>query len=132
MKDHTPIHIMVVADHHKVREALTLAFDTYDGFECVGAAIDGSDALRLMSVVQPDVMVITGLILKQEDIFTAIKAMRRLNPNIAIIILNHDQSSQLIRNAMDAGVTACLTEHITIDEVANRIVSACEPPYRAL
>ncbi len=49
--------VMVADDHRQFREALVALLEL-DGFEVVGQAADGADAVALAKQVRPDVVVI--------------------------------------------------------------------------
>jgi DNA-binding NarL/FixJ family response regulator len=48
--------VMVADDHQRFREALVAVLEL-DGFEVVGQAADGADAVALAKQLQPDVVV---------------------------------------------------------------------------
>ena len=49
-----PIRILVADDHLIIRQGLRLILETQDGFEMVGEAADGAEALRLCAELKPD------------------------------------------------------------------------------
>ena len=51
-----PIRILAADDHLIIRQGLRLILETEDGFEMVGEASDGAEAIRLCDELHPDVV----------------------------------------------------------------------------
>ena len=79
-----PIRILVADDHLIIRQGLRLILETQEGFEMVGEAADGAEAVRLCAELHPDV-VLMDLRMPNMDGLTAIEHLRDAQPEIAII-----------------------------------------------
>ena len=73
------IRILVADDHLIIRQGLRLILETEAGFELVGEAADGAEAVRLCSELKPDV-VLMDLRMPGMDGLTAIERLRREQP----------------------------------------------------
>ena len=74
-----PIRILVADDHLIIRQGLRLILETQDGFELVGEAADGAEAIRLCSELKPEV-VLMDLRMPGMDGLTAIERLRVEQP----------------------------------------------------
>ena len=52
------IRIVIADDHHLVREGIRQVLQAGDGFDVVGQASNGAEALRLAESLSPDVLVL--------------------------------------------------------------------------
>jgi NarL family two-component system response regulator YdfI len=102
-----PIRILIADDHLIVREGLRLILETEPGFELVGEAVDGSDALRQASELQPDV-VLMDLRMPKMDGLTALESLRVEQPQVAIVILTTYNEDELVRRGLRAGARGYL------------------------
>ena len=73
------IRILVADDHLIIRQGLRLILETQEGFELVGEAADGAEALRLCAELHPDV-VLMDLRMPGMDGLAAIERLRANSP----------------------------------------------------
>lgn len=112
----TPIRILIADDHLIVREGLRLIMDTEPGFELVGEAADGAEAIELAARLQPDV-ILMDLRMPRMDGLTAIERLQLDQPQIAIVILTTFNEDELMRQGLQAGARGYLlkdTDRITL------------------
>jgi NarL family two-component system response regulator YdfI len=104
----TPIRLVVVDDHLVVREGLRFMLEEADeGFVLAGEAGDGASALEVVSQVQPDV-VLMDLRMPGMDGLEAIKQMRAVWPQIAVLILTTYNEDDLMIRGLQAGASGYL------------------------
>ncbi len=72
------IRIVLADDHPIVREGLASVLETQPDFEVVGQANDGAEAVDIVSVLKPDV-VLLDLEMPKLDGVQALRAMRAEN-----------------------------------------------------
>ncbi|PKO13799.1 MAG: DNA-binding response regulator [Chloroflexi bacterium HGW-Chloroflexi-10] len=113
-----PIKILIADDHLIIRQGLHLILETEDGFNVVGEAIDGQDALRLAADLQPDV-ILMDLRMPNMDGITAIEHLQREAPQIAVVILTTFNEDELMIRGLRAGAKGFLlkdTDRATLFE----------------
>ncbi|HEU4635053.1 MAG TPA: response regulator transcription factor [Edaphobacter sp.] len=114
------IRILVVDDHHVVRQGLVALLDIMPGIEVVGQASDGAEAIRLYSTLHPD---ITLMDLQLPGI-SGVEAIRRIRQNDAaarFIVLTTFDGDEDIYRALEAGARAYLLKGMTVEELTAAI-----------
>jgi NarL family two-component system response regulator YdfI len=118
-----PIRILVADDHLIIRQGLRLILETQDGFEMVGEAADGAEALRLCSELKPDV-VLMDLRMPGMDGLTAIERLRVEQPGIAVVILTTFNEDDLMMRGLRAGAMGYLLKDTDRETLFNSIRAA--------
>jgi NarL family two-component system response regulator YdfI len=117
------IRILIADDHLIIREGLRLILETEDGFELVGEASDGAEALRLTAEVQPDV-ILMDLRMPGMDGLTAIEHLRVEQPHVAVVILTTFNEDELMRRGLRAGARGYLLKDTDRQTLFNNIRAA--------
>ena len=99
--------ILIADDHLIIRQGLRLILETEDGFDLVGEASDGAEALRLCADLHPDV-VLMDLRMPGMDGLTAIEKLRDSQPEIAVVILTTFNEDDLMLRGLQAGARGYL------------------------
>jgi two-component system, NarL family, response regulator YdfI len=102
-----PIRVVIADDHLIVRQGLRLILETEPGFEAVGEAENGAEALRLCAELQPDV-VLMDLRMPVLDGIGAIERLRQEQPQVAVVILTTYTEDDLMRRGLQAGARGYL------------------------
>lgn len=97
-----PIRIIIADDHWVVREGLRMYLGRDPGFEIVGEAEDGQQAVQLAAERQPDV-ILMDLLMPVMDGITAIRTIRREVPAIEIVALTSVLEDEQVVAAVRAG-----------------------------
>lgn len=100
------IRVMVVDDTEHVRRMLASML-TLDGFDVVGEASAGGEALELIDKVDPDVVIMDYKMPHLDGIDTA-RALRLRRPDQTIILYTAFVDDDLEQQARDAGIAVCL------------------------
>jgi DNA-binding NarL/FixJ family response regulator len=101
------IRVVVVDDEPDVRKLLELQLGLLDGFEVVGAARDGAEALQLCRDSQPDAVVM-DLLMPDVTGFDALSRLRAEFPDIAAVAYT-GVAGDFVRDVMtDHGVEVVL------------------------
>ncbi len=106
-----PIRILIADDHLIIRQGLRLILETEEGFELVGEAADGADALRLCRELHPDV-VLMDLRMPGMDGLTAIEHLRAELPEISVVILTTYNEDDLMLRGLRAGARGYLLKDV--------------------
>ncbi len=93
------IRVLICDDHLIVREGLRLILETEAGFELLGEASDGAQAIELAAELNPDV-ILMDLRMPGMDGLTAIEHLRAEQPHIAIVILTTFKEDDLMRKGL--------------------------------
>ncbi|HEX7187609.1 MAG TPA: response regulator transcription factor, partial [Actinomycetes bacterium] len=94
-------------DHPVVRSGLSAVLSSLDGFEVVGVAANGRDAVREAVIHQPDV-VLMDLQMPEVDGFEAIRQLGHAAPSVAVCVLTMFDDDDSLFAAMRAGARGYL------------------------
>lgn len=114
------IRVMVVEDHHVVRQGLIALLNVVDGIEVVGEAGDGVEAITQFRKHQPQVTLI-DLRLPRMGGVDVIQRVRMESPQARFIVLTTYDGDEDIYRALQAGARAYLLKGMTSDELISTI-----------
>jgi NarL family two-component system response regulator YdfI len=117
------IRLLIADDHLIVRQGLRLILETEPGFELIGEASDGAEAVQLATELQPDV-ILMDLRMPRVDGITAIKQLRVEQPQIEIVILTTFNEDELMREGLQAGARGYLLKDTDRATLFNSIRAA--------
>ena len=118
-----PIRILVADDHLIIRQGLRLILETQAGFEMVGEAADGAEAVRLCVELHPDV-VLMDLRMPGMDGLSAIERLRIEQPGIAVVILTTFNEDDLMMRGLRLGAKGYLLKDTDRETLFNTIRAA--------
>ena len=101
------ISVLIVDDHQIVREGLRLILETAQGIDVAGEAADGAEALRLVSELNPNV-VLMDLRMEGMDGLTAIERLQQDYPQVSVVILTTYNEDELMLRGLRAGARGYL------------------------
>jgi NarL family two-component system response regulator LiaR len=114
---------MLVDDHTMVRRGLSTFLLVFDDLKLVGEAENGAEAIRLCAEFLPDV-ILMDMLMPDMDGVSATRAIRQQFPTVQVIALTSFKDSELIQNALEAGVIGYLLKNVSADELARAIRAA--------
>ena len=114
------ITVLVVDDHPVVRSGLSGVLSTLAGFEVVGVAADGAEAVRETVLHRPDV-VLMDLQMPGMDGLTAIREIARVAPTTRVCVLTMFNDDDSLFAAMRAGAQGYLLKGAEQDEIARAV-----------
>jgi two-component system NarL family response regulator len=114
------IRILVVDDHHVVRQGLVALLNIIPDIEVVGEASDGLQAIDLHKTLQPDITLM-DLQLPNLGGVDAILKIRVNEPTAKFIVLTTFDGDEDIFRSLQAGAKAYLLKGMTVDELVSTI-----------
>lgn len=120
--------MVIVDDEWLVRAALRVFLESADGFELVGEAENGADAVSMARAERPDVVLMDVQMPKMDGI----EATRRLTqefPGIKIIALTTFSTERVIVPMLSAGASGFLVKDTSPDRILDAARLAHEGGY---
>ncbi|MFD0672399.1 response regulator [Cohnella sp. GCM10027633] len=115
------VRIMVVDDHAVVRSGLHMLLNGKHGFEVVGEAADGDEAIAKAAELRPDVVLMDLSMPHGKDGLTATGELKKLLPDTAVLVLTmHDDEGYLFR-AIHAGASGYILKSAPHEELLTAI-----------
>ncbi len=98
------VRILLVDDHPIVRQGLRTLLEGRPGWEVVGEAADGIEALDKIEVLEPDVVVLDVTMPRMNGLEACrqIQQKKKATSLEVLFVTQHD-SPQMMREALDAG-----------------------------
>src|SRR5579871_5434147 len=121
----TPIRILVADDHPIVREGLVAILSTQPDFSVVGQAATGSEVVRMVTELRPDVLLL-DLEMPDMDGVEALHRLRDAHVPVRVIVFTAFDTDERILGAVRAGAQGYLLKGVPREEVfqAIRVVHA--------
>ncbi|QMV17960.1 response regulator [Granulicella sp. 5B5] len=114
------IRLMLVEDHHMVRQGLVALLSSTDDLEVVASIGDGLEAVEQFRTLLPDVTLIDLQLPKLGGVET-IRRIRAEFPNAHFIVLTTFDGDEDIYRALQAGARAYLLKGMPLDELVATI-----------
>lgn len=96
------VRILLVDDHPIVRQGLRTLLEGRTGWEVVGEASDGVEALDKVEALQPDVVVLDVTMPKMNGL-EACRLIQQKTSGLEVLFVTQHDSPQMMREALDAG-----------------------------
>ena len=110
MATDTPTRVMLVDDHEIMRDGLVEVLGHGEGFEVVGQATDGVEALKVAQEVRPDV-ILMDVYMPNMDGIEACREIMELLPGTKVLMLTAATETDAVINAVAAGATGYLQKY---------------------
>jgi DNA-binding NarL/FixJ family response regulator len=113
------VRLLLADDHRMLREGLRRTMEE-EGFEVVGEAADGEEALRLAAKLRPDVVLMDVTM----PVLDGVEATRQLHehlPEIPVVILTMHADREVLARAIRAGAAGYLVKDCSTDEVVRTV-----------
>ena len=114
--DAEPVRVLVADDQKVVRDGLSLLLGMLPGVEVIGTAVDGTDAVRQVEAVLPDV-VLMDLIMPNCDGVEATRLIARQQPDVQVVVLTAFSDDDSVFAALRAGARGYLTKNAGAGEI---------------
>ncbi len=123
-----PIRVIIVDDEWLVRAALRVFLESAEGFELVGEAENGADAVALVRSERPDVVLMDVQMPKMDGI-EATRRMTQEFPGIKIVALTTFSTERVIVPMLSAGASGFLVKDTSPDRILDAARLAHEGGY---
>jgi two-component system, NarL family, response regulator NreC len=117
------VRLLLADDHALIRQGLKALLEK-QGFQVVGEASNGQEALRLVEKTQPDVAIIdiSMPILNGVD---AARELKKSFPKTKVILLTQHDEDQYITESLRAGVRGYVLKSQAADDLVHAIHEVC-------
>jgi DNA-binding NarL/FixJ family response regulator len=120
MNDTQPIRLLVVDDQELMRDGLVAILERQPGITIIGTAADGEEAIRKVTEVQPDVILMDVRMPAMDGVTATVEILRRW-PEIRILMLTTFDDETYIVEALKAGATGYILKNIPAGELAEAV-----------
>jgi DNA-binding NarL/FixJ family response regulator len=113
------IRLMLADDHRMLREGLRRSMSD-QGFDVVGEARDGDEAVRLAEELEPDV-ILMDVTMPEMDGVEACRAVRAQVPDTKVVMLTMHADQEVLAAAIRAGACGYLVKDCSTEEIASAV-----------
>ena len=113
------VRLLLADDHRMVRQSMRRSMEDA-GFDVVGEAPDGQEAVRLAEELRPDV-ILMDVSMPVLDGVEATRQVRAAGTGTQVVILTMHADADVVRRALQAGAVGYLTKDCSIDEVVEAV-----------
>ena len=114
------IKVLIVDDHQVVRQGLRTFLELHEDISVIGEAEDGMQAVELVRVRQPDV-VLMDIVMPHMDGITATKQVLALGLATKVIALTSFSEDDKVFPAIQAGASSYLLKDVSPDDLVEAI-----------
>ena len=116
----TKIRVLLVDDHHMLRDGLKLLLASEEDMIVIGEAADGKQAVEFVEKYQPDVVVM-DLGLPDISGFEATRLIRDLKMEIRVVVLSMHTRKEFIVKAIESGADGYVPKSSTHESLLDAI-----------
>jgi len=112
--------ILLADDHHILRAGLRALLNAESDFDIVGEAADGDQVLQLAAELRPD-LVLMDINMPGLGGIEATRRLKKVLPEIHVLILTVHEDESLLREAIHAGVSGYVIKRAAESELTDAI-----------
>lgn len=110
------IRVFLIEDHNLVRAGIKALLKTLDGIEVAGEAGNGRDALRMMRLDPPDIVLTDIAMAGLNGMETTARVAKEL-PGVRVIVLSMYANEEYVMQALRAGAAGYLVKEAATSEL---------------
>lgn len=114
------ISVLLAEDHGIVREGLRTLLQLSQGFDVVGEANNGREAVKMASELQPDVVVM-DIAMPGLNGFEATRQILNSNPSIKVLVLSAYSDDEYVNHMAEVGASGFLVKQNSGDVLVHAI-----------
>ena len=118
--DLPPIRVVLADDTRDIRLLLSLALELAGGFQVVGEAADGNEAIEQATAHQPDVLLL-DLAMPVLDGLQALPKIREHAPDSLVVVLSGFGADAMGEEAVRLGATTYVQKGVNPTELAEQL-----------
>lgn len=122
MNHSSPVRVVIVDDHPVVVDGLRASLESSPGFQVLGEAGSGEEAIRRVDELHPDV-VLMDLEMPGMGGLEAIRRLTRRHPDVAVLVLTMFDQDELVLSALRAGARGYILKGAPRDDVVRSITA---------
>ena len=119
MSESRTIKVLLVDDHHVVREGLRRILEMDDAIDVIGEARSGEEAVAKAVALSPDVIVM-DLKMPGMDGITATREIKEKLPDVNVLVLTL-YAEDFVKQAMEAGVAGYLLKDSDSEQITRGV-----------
>jgi len=131
MKNQDPNHtikVIIADDHVLFRQGVKTALSVKKDVELIAEADNGMQLLNLLKHMQPDVILL-DIQMPIMDGITTLPEIRKLYPQVKVIILSMHNDHSMISKLMEIGANSYLTKNSDSENIYNAIKTCYEQEF---
>jgi DNA-binding NarL/FixJ family response regulator len=103
----TTTRILLADDHEVVRQGLRVMLEAQSGWEVVGEAVNGREAVEKTRLLKPDIVVL-DITMPELNGLEATRQILKVAPQTEVLVLTMHESEQVAREVLSAGARGYL------------------------
>ncbi len=111
------VKILLVEDHMVVRNGIKLLLESQDGFEVVGEASNGKEALQFLNSNPVPDIVLTDISMEEMDGIELLHELKKHYPSIKVVILSMLNQINYVVEAFESGLAGYLVKNVGYNEL---------------
>lgn len=122
--------VLIVEDNSTTREILRAILRSDDRVTVIGTAMTGEKALEFVEAHDTD-LVCLDIGLPGLDGFVVLKELRAKHPNIRVLMISGEATSQAVKDSLKAGASGFVVKPFNAEKVLRSVHAALAAPVPA-